>query len=386
MANPEITFQETFRQTCKPDVVDEYSRASEIIQEAIQTVVSPRLGEEFAFTQLFVLDPLRPERVCARLDPERPAVKAAMLIGAISLRAYLYKSLTSGFNNISFRQMWVKTPLWRLAGQCEDIVDELTPKTTGAIVTIDTKAMQDKFINDIHAHAPEHIVLTGLNGVGKSAAGKILTEFLDFCDVRSKLIKMPRPDGPISKLILPILDGSVEYNSNARQLLFLSDAMDIKPEPDALIIYDRHARTEALVYGTEAIERVVLATHEIFDDVFHTFVLDRHPLRNMSLLEKRDRQPRIFERNVDIMIEQLSRLAKLTTLPGVHWINTDSSKDRSEKPYFKLATTRVLGAVVASGVIQRHMVKQNLAENFPHAEVILNNNYWDFKSKKRIEL
>lgn len=373
MAGAEF-FRNSILNVCKPDLLDPYISAQRTIQRAINTDLEPPPDphETPAMTWSRLMD--RPEQVAHNFDPDSPITRAAMLIGAVSLKAYLFRDATEGYLHKSFEDVWRGTRLQKMAAKCDEVISEIVPELSGKFVTVNIAEMHKDFIEKLHLGVPEHIVVTGLNAAGKSWILKYFSEFLTQCDIKASIIKMPRPDGPLSQPLHDVLKGNLKLSGNARQLLFLSDALDVDPQPETLMVFDRNPRTDAFVYGGPDMARVVLSTHEIFQGIYHTFIIDRNPLATKSRVESRSVAPRIFERDLETMVEQVIRFVKLTSLPGYYWINNDIPKDDNPAA---TALGRFLNSVLSSGVLQRHLIK---LQRFDH--VIQAN---EFFAKKSVE-
>jgi thymidylate kinase len=324
-----------------------------------------------------------PRSVENKLDLNSPITTAAMLIGAISARAWIYRSDINGQMNRNFESIWHGTQLQGLAAKCDETIAEVVPETKGKFVNVDLDKMSNEHIANIHSDAPEHIVVTGLNAVGKSTILNSFAGFLEFCEIKSSVIKMPRPDGPLSQVINSALSGDLKIDKDALQLVFLADAIDLKPEPDTLIVFDRHPiAAEAFTYGSPQIARTVLSTQEIKTDVYQTFIIDQHPIACALKRSERETKPRIFEDRVEKMVDQLIRFARLTVLPGTHWINNDiPQNDGVHKNPIHTAIERFIGAVQYNGVLKRHLLKQGRFTSYSQASEFLYTKWLDFEEK-----
>lgn len=380
-------FRNTVLETCKPDLLEKYRYTQRTIQEAIFAVLEPSPFAQADATSGLGLALIRlqklPSSAQDKLNPQDPLTKAAMLIGAVSLRAWVYKSEINGYEHQNFESIWEKTKLQKLAAKCDEVVSEIVPETNGKYVSIDMPKMHSTFSENLHLGVPEHIVLTGLNAVGKSFIIKLFTEYLGDCEISSKVVKLPRPDGPISQVINAALNGELKINKEALQLAFLSDALDIEPEPDTLMVFDRHPRIESYVYGPSTLARTVLSTHEVFDDIYHTYIIDQHPMACALKVAKRDRSPRIFEKDTEAMTEQVIRFSRLTVLPGIHWINNDIPiyKGGPQNWNLQISMSRFMGSVFYTGVLQRLLLKQGRFNSYHEASGFLYNKFIKYENK-----
>lgn len=386
MAGAEF-FHDTIIETCKPDLLDQYRVTQRTIQTAIKARLEPSDFGKYdptsgLGTALIRLSEL-PEAVANKLDPDDPLVKAGMLIGAVSLRAYVYRSLTDSYLHQNFENMWENTNLQGLASKCDEVIAELVPEISGRFVNIDIAKMHEAFLEDLHLGVPEHIVLTGLNAVGKSFLIELFSDFLKGCQIPAKIIKMPRPDGPLSQVIGKALSGNNKLRRDALQLACLSDALDVDPDTNTLMVFDRHPRTEAYVYGPPEIARTVLSTHEVFKGIYWTFIVDQHPMACALKVAEREKSPRIFEKDVETMTEQLVRFARLTALPGVRWINNDFpvTENNTLNWNLQLSVSRFIGSVFYTGVLQRYLLKQGKFNNYTEASSFLTDIFLKYQEK-----
>jgi len=381
-------FRHTLLETCKPDLLEKYRNTQRTIQRAISASLEPSQYAKHDSTSSLGLSIFRhselPNSAQDKLDPENPITKAAMLIGAVSLRAWVYRNPESVHENKSFEDIWKGTRLQNLARLCDEVVADIVPETNGKFVSIDLQKMHNAYLEDLHSNTPEHIVLTGLNATGKSFLIGLLSEYLVGCDIPVKIIKTPRPKGPLARVIREALAGNLEFRRNALQLAFLSDALDISPEPETLMVFDRHPRIDAYVYGPSQTARTVLSTHEVFGGIYHTFIIDQHPLACAIRVAERDRSPRIFEQDTEAMTEQLLRFARLTVLPGIHWINNDIPDKENDKQFnwnLQISAGRFIGAVYNNGVLQRYLIRQGRFQSFREASKFLWLTYLPYQEK-----
>lgn len=377
-------FRTSIIETCRSEFLEEYRYIQRGIQKAIRATLEPSQYGQYDPTSglgsaLIHLNEL-PQSVQNRFDPQNPLVIAGMLIGAVSLRAWVYRSEVDGYKNTGYEEIWKGTKLHKLSATCEEAVAEIVPKTHGKFVAIETKAMHTEHRNALHSGTREHIVLSGLNAAGKSKLIKFFSEFLKTCDINVKIAKMPRPDGPLSEVIGSALRHGLKIKGDALQLAFLSDALDFDPEPDALMVFDRHPLTDALVYGPERITRLVLSAREVVNDIYQTFIIDQHPMACALKVKGREVSPRIFENEVEKMVEQLIRFASLTVLPGVHWINNDIPVRDSDPTNLNIQTSieRFVGCVFFSGVLQRYLLKEGKFNSYSQASDFIYQKWLDY--------
>ena len=142
---------------------------------------------------------------------------------------------------------------------------------------------------------------------------------------------------------------------------------------------------ENLVYGSEDLQPTILSSLPLFNGVFHTVIIDRHAAIALDSVQKRDNEPRIFERKLEAILDQHERFAALTYLPGYRWLTADFGTD-IEREQIIFSVNRLLCTVENIGIVQRTMVKLGLAENYAQANVILGENYWKFKEQNGLIL
>ena len=329
-----------------------------------------------------------PHRIAERLDPDRSAVKAAMWTGAITSRAQnnTIAETVAGGPNLSFTTIWKNTNLEPLAAKSEEELDSVQPKTTNAITQIDVKNMAQERVAKIRSAIPEFLVFSGWNGVGKDWMIGHLKKFLSFCGIPYSETKMPNPNGVLFPIIDDFLKGRIKLERNAAQLLFLSDAINTEISSANLAILNRSsAHAENLVYGDVNLQPTILSSFPLFEGVFHTVIIDRHPAIALDSILKRETEPRIFERRLEALLDQHERFAALTSLPGYRWLTADFGTNNYKKQVI-YSVNRLLCMVQNIGIVQRTMVKLGLAENYAQADIILDENYWKFKEQNGLLL
>lgn len=379
------SFRTTIIETCKPELLDEYKYTQRKIQKAIRANLEPsNYGESDPTSGMGMALMRLQELPDNSLDPENQVVKAAMMIGAVSLRAWIYKSDVNGWKNTTLEKIYQRTNLQGLAAKCEEAILEIVPETQGRFVNISVDEMKKVFEEKKSSNTQEDIVITGLNAVGKTTIINVFTKFLKACDIKSTVIKMPRPDGPLSTVIMPALEGKLKIDKQALQFAFLADALDAtSTSPDSLIVFDRNAiMSEAYVYGPSEIARTVLATQELNTRINHTFIVDQHPMSCAIQISKRSAKPRIFEDDVEKMTDQLIRFARLTVLPGYHWINNDIPDTKYETS-IETAVERFIGAVHFSGILQRRLMRDGRFNNHRQASDYLYSKWLDIQFQKK---
>jgi len=375
-------FHDIIIKTCDPTMLDTYTQASRAVQKVLYEATAPPTTDDPGLLALQLFLPKAIEQV-EQFGPAEPTTKMAMLIGAIAFRTFGNdQDLDQIRKPSSFEDIWWGTNLHSLAAKCEETVGDVIPNTQGEFVNIDLKKMHEKFSRDLKDGKPEHIVITGLNATGKSKGINFLKGFLNSVGINTTIIKMPRPDGPASEVIMPVLKGEKRFKADASQMFFLGDALDTDLNPETLMLFDRHPRTEAYVYGPPAMERVVLSTQEIFDGIYWTFIMNRHPMAAKMTVANRETKPRIFERDIEMMAEQLIRFAKLTVLPGVRWITNDIPIKNGDPDWqVKISSDRLAITILSTGVLHRHMIKQGLARDFEEAHKILATKYVHYQTE-----
>lgn len=372
-------FIENLRDVANGESLREYRYATDDVQCAIKYAQIPdHRPSEWGLYQNST-----PHRIAERLDQDRSAVKAAMWTGAIVLRGQnntIPETITGG-PSLSFTSVWKGTNLEPLAAKCEEELDNIQPKTKNAIAHIDVKAMAEERIIKIRASEPEFLVFSGWNGSGKDFMIGYLKNFLLFCGIPYNETKMPNPNGVLFPIINQFLEGKIKLEKNAAQLLFLSDAVNTTISTANLAILNRSpAHAENLVYGSNDLQPTILSSLPLFNGIFHTVIVDRHPAISLGSILKRDKEPRVFERKLEDLLDQHERFAALTYLPGYRWLTADFGTD-NDKKQTTFSINRLLCTVQSIGIIQRTMVKLGLAENYAQADIILDKNYWQFKEQ-----
>lgn len=341
--------------------VDRYARSRRIVEKAIYASVENTHGVQYLYDL--------PCNVSRTLDDSSPEVFAAMLMGAVSYRGYLYQDART--RQLSYPEIWHGTSLQLMAEKCESIVSGIAPKNQGLFTSIDIDQCRLAFTQGIVTMQPENVILTGLNGVGKSTTMSSLLSYLEYCGLEAQALKFPRVEGPLSDKIIQVLKGEIDLDPRALQYLMMADAIDYAlrdtGENDTdLQIYDRHPIVESLVYGGVQSQPSLLAARELFvDRPSWVVILDRHPAAALNSVRNRESDPRIFESKLEAMVEQTINFAALTALPGVRWVNNDISQMESQTVEIgpntwdvEVSKRRVVGSLITSGVVSRALIRQ----------------------------
>ncbi len=369
-------FVNALADVAKDNVLDEYKHANSEIQWGVQ-YSQLRFPPSNYYS---IYGDSKPARVASRLDPSHTATRAAMWINAISTRSRLnsLQETVSGGLHRTISNIWKETDLAKLAEEAEASLEAVKPKLTNEVASVNVEQMKEERLRKIKSGDQEFLVFTGPNGVGKDFLIGWLQRFLDFSGIPHNVTKMPNPEGALFPTIDKFLQHQLPLNKNAAQMLFLADALDTTISSATLGILNRHPSVESLVFGEENLQPASLALHPLFNSVFHVFIVDRHAAIAQAEVHKRAAKPRIFETNLEPVLEQQRRFAALTALPGHRWLNTDfEAKDLGTQITFSV--NRLLCMVQESGVVQRRMVKMGMAENYVHANTIYEEKYWKFK-------
>lgn len=320
-----------------------------------------------------------PINTSLRHDPGDSVVKAAMLNGAISLKGHRYRKFDIFTSPIPmYEDVWRNTSFQGLAAKCDEMVEDLKPQLDGKYTHVNLVEMQADFVKNLEDGNKETLVVTGLNGVGKSTQIKALMSFLRMCNIKSELIKFPRVDGLFGKLLTDILSGKTKTDPRALQHTMFADALDKKHQSDTFIVHDRDPRRDAPVYGPLNMVVSLLAANEIFEGNLWTVILDRHFKRTHTEVENRKVKPRIFEKKIDAMIDQYLRYAGLTYLPGVIWINGDTASTTDNSWPIEYTMRKFFGGIFSTGAIQRHMLQHGLTNSTKTADGFLRTSFFEF--------
>lgn len=314
------------------------------------------------------------------LNPNSPATVAAMYMAAIAYRAYLYSD-DDKTPKKSFSQIWRGTPVEKLTEKSEQMAEGIQPTTQGSFVNIDLQAHRQAFGAQIDSGNSEGIILTGLNGVGKTTMLKSVVKYLEICGLSTEVIKFPRSNGLLGEVILNVLSGNEKISASSLQYLMVADALDDNgtSDTDALRVYDRHPIVDSLVYGPPNTQIPMLASRELFQNPNWIIVIDRHPVAAKAVKDRQGSK-RIFEQKLEQMVDQVIRYAALTALPGCRWINNDVPSgqrgDYQEDWCTEVSKRRVVGSLRTSGVVNRALVRQNIEDSVKNADDHASNIYW----------
>lgn len=339
-----------------------YARQRYMVHAAVQATLEPSSGDVW---QELDRSKRMPYLVQEKFDVNSPAALAAVVMGAVAYQAHLYGHRRS---DLGFAEMWHGTDLALYAELGEIIASGINPKTDDAYVHIGIAEMQRIHEKRLQMEKVEEtIVITGLNGVGKSTIIGALEIFLDECGIEATFGKFPTSGGDaFGKMNKEVLAGKTHVDPMAMQYLFLADALDkerkytnakIKPR---LQIRDRQPVVDALVYGPESMQTALLATRNLFlgnNGVMWTIIIDRHPALALSAVKSRgNTERRVFERELEQMVDHLTRFAALANLPGTRWVNNDFLP--SDKEVVRHSCTRVISSVISTGAIGRALKSQ----------------------------
>lgn len=378
-------FLEAARTSNKPSNVLELKSTTEQVTDAMLYAWQPNDHKDRSEWSIFRTD--TPFSTAPRLDPSNPTTIAAMWTGAVinrSRRNFEEESGSFSGTNASFREIWKSTALERLAGKCEENVENLSPRLENPTTTVSLEKIKEERIIKIKELGDEILVFAGPNGTGKDFMIKYLSNFLRFIKLEYVVHKMPDPNGKLFPDIDLFLRGKKPLKPAAAQFLFLADAFDTDVSSGELNIFNRHTAVEAMVYGPKELQTTVLSTHPLLNSVVQTIIIDRCPASAQNSVHTRDIEPRVFEKNTEQVLHQRVRYAELTKLPGFRVINADFGGSESEQKV--RSVNRLLSTVLQIGIIQRQMVKKGVVDNLDRANQILSDAYWKFKEEKNIWL
>jgi thymidylate kinase len=378
-------FIEAARAANKPDKIDQLKDTTEQVNDAMLYTWSnegQRHGSEWS---IFRKD--TSFSTGQRLDPSEPTTIAAMWTGAVvnrSRRNYEEENGSFSGTNISFRKIWEATPLEALADRCEEDVSNLSPRLENRTTSVSIEKIKEVRRNEIQNMGREILIFVGPNGSGKDFMISHLANFLNFIKLDFDVHKMPNPDGILFPNIDQFLKGKKVLKPSAAQFLFFADAFDSEVSDGVLNIFNRHTAIEAMVYGPAELQTTILSTHPLINAVMHTMIIDRCPSTAQEAVHGRGKTLRVFEKNIEQVLNQRIRYAELTRLPGFRFINADfSGTDSAQKVR---SVNRLLNVVLQTGIIQRQMVKTKVVNSFDEANIVLDKSYWDFKNKNNIWL
>ena len=312
-----------------------------------------------------------------RFFPNSPASKAAVVMGAVEYNAHRNRRETDQ----TYAEMWHGTELYVTACLGDNLFSGILPRLESAFVTIDLAKMHRQHEDRLrHDWPKETVVITGLNGVGKTTVIGAMREFVQECGVETRFEKFPRTwEKPFGELNYDVLMGQVDLDSAAMQFLFVADALEAEQDlADATLqISDRHPAVDGLVYGPEKMETALLATRDVFtgnSGVMWTMILDRHPAVALGAVEKRKTGARVFERKVEQMAEQLVRFTALTALPGTYWFNNDFPPDNERAVLY--SGEKVIRTMIDAGIIGRALRNQGVVGSEGEGNKIAEEVYW----------
>lgn len=314
-----------------------------------------------------------------------PAVRGAMLMAAFAWRARVYSTPTerkrerlSFADNFRFSRYSSASDAFNLAKETETLVDEVSPHCEGRFTTIDLKKLGDAFWDSVQKASHEFVVVTGLNGAGKSVIVQGIKQFVGNCGGRVCIQKFPRPDGNLAGVILPVLEGKTSFDQRALQFLMLADALNTPVSSGQMVIFDRHPLLDSIVYGPEQEETVLLAARELYVDTpFWSIWVDRHPANCRERVSSRPTASRAFEKSREDMTRQQIKFGSLTMLPGMICVNNDipETSEDSRRQVLNLSIQRAVASLITRGVIQRELVRQGVCPDIVRADNRVNEQF-----------
>ena len=312
--------------------------------------------------------PEKLEDLISEVDESSPAIRAAFFMGVCAWRSLQHNMPSfdrSPALEHSFSQIFSERNyrLRRLSNKAESLTAAITLPLDGRFTHIDMNALRRDFWETIQAGTQEMVVITGLNGAGKTTIIEGLMGFLRACGLKTQSVKFPRAEGPLASVILPVLRGEQPIDERALQFLMIADAAATPVSGGEFIVYDRHPLIDTFAFGPSGTEVAFLAAREAFlPAALWTVVVDRHPANCQQRIEQREAPARIFERGLEAMARQQLRFMALTLLPGLIVVNNDLPS-RDEERVLKASADRVIGALLQRRVIQRALVRQGLCRD-----------------------
>lgn len=378
MPSPEA-FRSAFLDTKGFDP-DTYVQIVDTVQRATMASLAP-IPSDDPYTVGSQIRIQLPDRVARDLDPRSPMTRAAMMSGAVGYRGYMFRDLPEiqeQMRKWSFAELWHETSLARIAQDAEDSVGSIQLQLNGPIARISLPDFRD-FLQGVEQGRREHVVITGLNGCGKTTVIEAIKRLTAIVGIAPQFIKFPRPDSTYGQHARSFLNKEDGYTSNngAIQFVFLADAIDHEFGPNEIGIFDRHPVVEGMVYPQDdAVARMMLASQELGSSpAYRAVIIDRHPALTLDAVRKREATPRVFEQDMERMADHLVRFAALTTLPGYYWVSADTTGENMSQPAILRAQMRALRTIIYSGTLQRYMLREGMAESYEAAEKTLMDAY-----------
>ncbi|KKT73675.1 MAG: hypothetical protein UW69_C0059G0002 [Microgenomates group bacterium GW2011_GWA2_44_7] len=315
--------------------------------------------------------------ICFREQGVPAAIKVAMLWAAVSyearpeadLREAMRRKPLPRFSEIGWKPGSITL---QIAREAEAQAKIIRPQTKGKFTEIDLGKMRDHMENGIQLGKTELIVVAGPNGVGKTSLVAGLASFAQSCGLEISSAHFPRRDGPLGHVNNAILKGETQMTSEAKQMVFLADALDFPMPQSTFLICDRfNPFAEGFVYGPKEgnFDPFILAAREQFNMVPWVFILDRHPALCFDAIKKRGGERRIYEQSVEQLISQQLRFWALFKVPGTVGINVDiPPQEQDEREVIMRATQKAIVAAINRGILQRALVRQTKYPDYTQAD------------------
>lgn len=280
----------------------------------------------------------------------------------------------------------VQNEMGGLPMEVMSMLRELSPPTQLGATRVSLEEYRQRRQQKIARRMPELLVLTGLNGVGKTTAIEAIYDFAELAEIPFGRVKFPRADHWIGQSLRKVLVSDKPCNTEARQMIFLADVLDWIMESEMMDnfgIADRLPGIEGMVYADEIGRVLSLATLDMLPAVVTTIVLDRSVHGCQTAIKQRGTAPRILEREVQAMHAQRVRYWGLRHLDGTTIVNIEGNGNVKSDVHW--SRVKVVETVGRAGVWQRRLLQQGRVSNLDKANELTNNllDQWYLRELKR---
>lgn len=273
-----------------------------------------------------------------------------------------------------------------MRGETEDFIrtgmsllSELKPPIEGKITKVSLKDYGDLRRELVKETDGEFLIVTGLNGAGKTTVLQFLLNFGEQISVFVDTVKFPRENGFMGKELIEALQGA-KIERRVLQMMFLADQLEWVSQTvgmKGLWLADRLPAIEGAIFSPQFTKTISLASLESLPMPVTVIIVDRHQLSCMEAIKVRSGDPRIFERDSGEMTRHRVSYWALTKIPGVFLANVEGKGENLNRDLLS-AGMRVIDATVNSGVWARQLVRLGKFDDFVTAQNWVMDQSWDW--------
>ena len=209
--------------------------------------------------------------------------------------------------------------------------------------------------------APEFLIVTGINGCGKTTTIKLLRHAINSLGMEVMESKFPRRDSPVGAFILESLRSGFTMSSGANQIMFLADMADWLgglEKVRSLILSDRLPPVDAMIYSQGWGLALSVSMLTQLEHILNVVILDRSPVASFESVKRRSIKPRALESSAELLaLAQLKIYQVFSNMAGARILSVDRVDGITPNLYLKLIDQ----ALIQTGILPRHYMRQRLS-------------------------